>query len=111
MRSVMWKLELISCETFADRSLLIPHVQSTCLNRDIWKFESSLKDESRAKSADSSKAYRKARVFNNCTSRLETLFCAPCKIKLCGKMEQSMCTCINPVGFLQREVNFFNIEQ
>jgi len=33
------------------------------MNTDIRKFESSQKDESRAQSADSSKAYRKRRAF------------------------------------------------
>jgi len=31
---------------------------------DMFKFESSQKDESRAQSADSSKAYRKTRAFD-----------------------------------------------
>jgi len=33
------------------------------LNTDICKFESPQKDESKAQSADSSKAYRKPRAF------------------------------------------------
>jgi len=33
------------------------------LNADMCKFESSQKDESRAQSADSSKAYRKPRAI------------------------------------------------
>jgi len=33
------------------------------LNTDMRKFESSQKDDSRAQSADSSKAFRKRRVF------------------------------------------------
>jgi len=39
-------------------SLLTPIVESTYLNRDMCKFESSQKDESRRQSTDSSKAYR-----------------------------------------------------
>ena len=44
-------------------SLLIPIVESTCLNRDMCKFESSQKDESRWQSTDSSKAYRNTSAF------------------------------------------------
>jgi len=39
--------------------LLIPIVESTYLNLNMPKFESSQKGESRAQSADSSKVYRK----------------------------------------------------
>jgi len=39
-------------------SLLTPIVESTYLNKDTCKFESSQKDESRWQSTDSSKAYR-----------------------------------------------------
>jgi len=39
-------------------SLLTPIVESTYLNRDMCKFESSQKDESRWQSTDYSKAYR-----------------------------------------------------
>ena len=39
-------------------ALLTPIVDSTYLNIDMWNFESSLKDESRAQSTDSSKVYR-----------------------------------------------------
>jgi len=39
-------------------SLLTPIVESTDLNRDMCKFESSQKDKSRWQSTDSSKAYR-----------------------------------------------------
>jgi len=34
---------------------------------NMWKFKSSQKDESRAHSAHSLKAYRKRSVFNCCT--------------------------------------------
>ena len=44
-------------------SLLAPIVESTYLNRDMCKFESSKKDESRWQSTDSSKAYRNTSVF------------------------------------------------
>ena len=44
-------------------SLLSPIVESTYLNRDMWKFESSQKDESRWQSTDSSKAYRNTNAF------------------------------------------------
>ena len=45
-------------------SLLISHVESNHLNTDICKIESSQEDESRAQSADFSKAYRKSRAFS-----------------------------------------------
>jgi len=44
-------------------SLLTPIVESTYLNRDMYKFESSQKDESRWQSTDSSKAYRYTSAF------------------------------------------------
>jgi len=40
-------------------SLLVPHVESSYMNIDMCKSESSQKNESRAQSADSSQAYRK----------------------------------------------------
>jgi len=36
------------------------------MNKDMGKFESSQKDESRAQPADFSKAYGKPRAFNCC---------------------------------------------
>jgi len=49
---------------FVIDSLLISPVAWSCFNTDMCKFESSQKDESRAQSADSSKAYRKpSRAF------------------------------------------------
>ena len=56
-------------------SLLTPIVESTYLNRDMCKFESSKKDESRWQSTDSSKAYRSTSAFNcldQCHFRLLT---------------------------------------
>jgi len=47
-------------------SLLTPIVESTYLNRDMCKFESSQKDESRWQSIDSSKAYRNTGAFKCC---------------------------------------------
>ena len=44
-------------------SLLTPIAESTYLNRDMCKFESSQKDESRWQSTDSSKAYRNTSAF------------------------------------------------
>jgi len=46
-------------------SLLTPIVESTYLNRDMCKFESSQKDESRWQSTDSLKAYRNTSAFKN----------------------------------------------
>ena len=48
---------------FAIDSLLFSPVEWSYLNTDICKFESPQKDESKAQSADSSKAYRKPRAF------------------------------------------------
>jgi len=45
--------------------LLTPIVESTYLNRDMCKFESSQKDESRWQSTDSSKAYRNTSGFKS----------------------------------------------
>jgi len=47
-------------------SLFISHCGESCLNMDMRKFESSEKDESRAQSVDSSKAYSKPRAFDCC---------------------------------------------
>ena len=44
-------------------ALLTPIVESTYLNRDMCKFESSQKDESRWQSTDCSKAYRNTSAF------------------------------------------------
>jgi len=44
-------------------SLLTHIVESTYLNRDMCKFESSQKDESRWQSTDSSKPYRNTSAF------------------------------------------------
>jgi len=46
-------------------SLLTPIVESTYLNRDTCKFESSRKDESRWQSTDSSKQYRNTSAFKS----------------------------------------------
>ena len=47
-------------------SLLTPIVESTYLNRDMCKFESSQKGESRWQSTDSSKAYRNTSALKCC---------------------------------------------
>jgi len=62
MRSVAWN-------RFPTKNLQIdsnssPCVESSYLYTDMCKFESSQKDESRAQSADSSKAYTQRRAFN-----------------------------------------------
>jgi len=49
-------------------SLLTSIVESTYLKRDMCKFESSQKDESRWQSTDSSKAYRNTSAFKCSTS-------------------------------------------
>ena len=55
-------------------SLLTPIVESTYLNRDMRKFESSQKDESRWQSTDSSKAYRNTSAFKCLAQRFLTFF-------------------------------------
>jgi len=55
-------------------SLLTPIVESTYLNRDMCKFESSQKDESRWQSIDSSKAYRNTSAFKCRTAVVSTYF-------------------------------------
>jgi len=49
-------------------SLLTPIVERTYLNKDMCKFESSQKDESRWQSTDSLKAYRNTSAFKCSTS-------------------------------------------
>ena len=44
-------------------SLITPIVEITYLNRDMYKFESLQKEESRWQSTDSSKAYRNSSAF------------------------------------------------
>ena len=60
MRNVTWN-------RFPTKNLwMIPcffHLEWSYLNTDMRKFETSQKEESRAQSADSSKAYRKRRAF------------------------------------------------
>jgi len=53
--------------------LLTPIAESTYVNVDMCKFESSQKDENRAQSTDSLKAYRKPSGFNY-TSKLMSAF-------------------------------------
>jgi len=48
--------------TICNRFLAVSHVESSYLNTDMCKFESS-QEENRAKSADSSKSYRKTRAM------------------------------------------------
>jgi len=54
----------ISYQKFAYDSFLLSLVEWSYFNTHICKFESSQKDGSRAQLADSSKSYRKPRVFN-----------------------------------------------
>ena len=49
-------------------SLLTPIVERTNLNKDMCKFESSQKDESRWQLTDSLKAYRNTSAFKCSTS-------------------------------------------
>jgi len=70
-------------------SLLTPIVKSTYLNRDMCKFESSQKDESRWQSTDSSKTYRNTSAFK----------CRPNKkfrlTGLTGKQKCYVCYCFH----------------
>ena len=54
------------------RFLLVSPAEYSYLNTDMYKFETSQKDESRAQSADSSKEYRKPRAFI-CQGRIVSL--------------------------------------
>jgi len=56
-------------------SLLTPIVESTYLNRDMCKFESSQKDESGWQSTDSSKAYRNTNALSVSITALLFSFC------------------------------------
>jgi len=56
-------VKLIPIKNLLIDSLLTPIVESIYLNRDMCKFESSQKDESRWQSTDSSKAYRNTSAF------------------------------------------------
>jgi len=61
MRNFMWNWFPI--KYLLINSLLTLIVESTYLNKDMCKFESSQKDESRWQSTDSSKAYRNTSAF------------------------------------------------
>jgi len=52
--------------------LLTPIVESTYLNRDMCKFESSQKDESRWQSTGSSKACRNTTAFKCILNQFNT---------------------------------------
>ena len=78
-------------------SLFITPVEWTYLNTDMRKFEASQKEESRAQSADSSKAYRKPSRAFNCSLFACFLLCQPGKnrmqlnyrVKRCGVKNQN----------------------
>jgi len=55
---------LILLNKFADGFKPVTFVESSYLDIDMCKFESSQKDESKAQSADSSKAFSKPRALN-----------------------------------------------
>jgi len=67
------------------------------LNTDTRKFETSQKEESRAQSADSSKAYRKPSRAFNCSLFVSFLLFQPgknrmqlnCRVKRCGVKNQN----------------------
>jgi len=60
--SIMWNQYPIKKITNGFKPLTF--VETGCLNVGMCKFESSQKDESKAQSAEPSKAYRKPRAFN-----------------------------------------------
>ena len=62
MRNFTWNRGCVILREIV-KSLLTPIVESTYLNRDMCKFESSQKDESRWQSTDSLKAYRNISAF------------------------------------------------
>jgi len=57
-------MKSISYYKFTDGYKLFTCLETSYLNTDMSKFESSQQDESRAQSADSSKAYSRPRAFN-----------------------------------------------
>ena len=57
-------VKLISYQKFAGGFKSFTCVEISYWNTNVCKFEPSQKDESRAHSADSSKAYSKLRAFN-----------------------------------------------
>ena len=63
MRNCMWNRFPI--KNLLIDSLLTPIVENTYLNKDMCKFESSQKDESRWQSTDISKAYRNTSAFKH----------------------------------------------
>jgi len=68
MRNFTWNRFPI--ENLLIDSLHTPIVESTYLNSDTGKFESSQKDENRWQSTDSSKAYRNTSAFKcHCKDR------------------------------------------
>ena len=78
-------------------SLLITTVEWSYLNTDMRKYETSQKEESRAQSADSAKAYRKpSRAFNCSLFACFLLFGTGknrmqlnCRVKRCGVKNQN----------------------
>jgi len=78
-------------------SLLITPVEWSYLNTDMRKFETSQKEESRAQSADSSKAYRKPSRAFTCSLFACFLLFQPgknrmqlnCRVKRCGIKNQN----------------------
>ena len=87
-------------------SLLIT-VERSYLNTDMRKFETLQKQESRAQSADSSKAYRKPSRAFNCSLFACFLLFQPGKnrmqlnngVKRCGVKNQNRCQKVLNWGF------------
>ena len=78
-------------------SLLITPGERSYLNTNMRKFETSQKEESRAQSVDSSKAYRKPSRAFNCSLFVCFLLFQPgknrmqlnCRVKRCGVKNQN----------------------
>jgi len=71
-------------------------VVTSYLNPDMCKFESPQKDENRAHSAGSSRAYRKQRLFNCCTSFYYYVLAC---VNL-FRQGNFACACSNPRGLI-----------
>jgi len=80
-------------------SLLTPIVESTHLNRDMCKFESSQKDERRWQSTDSSKAYRNTSAFKY--TKLMIFSYHSCYLSHGTRLEKGFSTCMTYMSFSQ----------
>ena len=111
MRSFTWNRFPI--KNLLIDSLLSPIVESTYLNRDMCKFESSQKGESRWQSTDSSKAFRNTIAFKFASSyAYSQIYWSRTKLQKLSychigyfKTKTVVCTCsemLNPVQYFTK---------